>query len=66
MTSLSLLWRSIKNSEGRINPIDDLENDQFYTKSASIVSYVNNETENMSFRKQIYVKLIFEARLSLA
>ena len=34
MTSFTLLWRSIRNSEGRITRIDDLENDQFYTKSA--------------------------------
>ena len=31
MTSLTLLWRSIKNSEGRITRIDDLENDKFNT-----------------------------------
>ena len=37
MTSLTFLWRIIRNSEGRITLIDDLENDQFYTKSASIV-----------------------------
>ena len=28
MTSLTFLWRSIRNSEGRITWIDDLENDQ--------------------------------------
>ena len=39
MTSLTFIWRIIRNSEGQITLIDDLENDQFYTKSASIVLY---------------------------
>ena len=37
MTALTLLWRTIRNSEGRITRIYDLENDQFDTKSASII-----------------------------
>ena len=36
MTSLTLFLRNIRNSEGRITRIDDLETDQFDTKSASI------------------------------
>ena len=41
MTSLTLIWRSIRNPKGQITQIYDLENDHLVTKSASIVLYYN-------------------------
>ena len=37
MTSLTLLWRSIRYTEGWIIRFDDLKNDNFHTKSASFI-----------------------------